>query len=207
MSDLSDIDNDLQDVFDSSSSSDIHIEEDLGSEGTDEDTADKESADKEDKDSTVDPNSEVVVVEEAETTKSKSSELNNNSNKTKLFYKDIELFPPAKASSDENGKLLKDKTVCSLCGKSVAYAGSPSNFASHLKDKHSNIYKKNNSEAVKQPKMDFFLKSKVSTKYKKGNPKQKKFRKACLDWVICDKRPLSIVTDSGFQAEWVTEFF
>ena len=218
MSDLSDIDNDLQDVFDSSSSnSDIHIEEDLGSEGTDEDTADKESADKEDKDSTVDPNSEVVVVEEAETTKSKSSELDNNSNKTKLFYKDIELFPPAKASSDvwkfggfrkdENGKLLKDKTVCSLCGKSVAYAGSPSNFASHLKDKHSNIYKKNNSEAVKQPKMDFFLKSKVSTKYKKGNPKQKKFRKACLDWVICDKRPLSIVTDSGFQAEWVTEFF
>ena len=81
MSDLSDIDNDLQDVFDSSSSnSDIDIEEDLGSEGTDEDTADKESADKEDKDSTVDPNSEVVVVEEAETTKSKSSELNNNSN-------------------------------------------------------------------------------------------------------------------------------
>ena len=46
---------------------DIDIEEDLGSEGTDEDTADKESADKEDKDSTVDPNSEVVVVEEAET--------------------------------------------------------------------------------------------------------------------------------------------
>ena len=80
MSDLSDIDNDLQDVFDSSSSnSDIDIEEDLGSEGTDEDTADKESADKEDKDITVDPNSEVVVVEEAETTKSKSSELNNNS--------------------------------------------------------------------------------------------------------------------------------
>ena len=65
MSDLSDIDNDLQDVFDSSSSNnDIDIEEDLGSEGTDEDTADKESADKEDKDSTVDPNSEVVVVEE-----------------------------------------------------------------------------------------------------------------------------------------------
>ena len=81
MSDLSDIDNDLQDVFDSSSSnSDIDIEEDLGSEGTDEDTADKESADKEDKVSTIDPNSEVVVVEEAETTKSKSSELNNNSN-------------------------------------------------------------------------------------------------------------------------------
>ena len=96
MSELSDIENQLGDVFDSpSSDSDEDVEEnDNKSEETDEESNTNEAEGEK-------QNSEVVDVEDVTNGSQANEEVNNNCSKSKkLFYQSIELFPSMKATSE-----------------------------------------------------------------------------------------------------------
>ena len=147
----------------------------------------------------------------------KSSDNNEGietTNKDKeLSWNDTKLFPPDKSRSnvwkfggfikDDKGKLVKEKVVCSLCGKKIPWSGSPTNFKTHLMDKHGSTVKPVFDEVPgagkNQPKITLFSQSYKIKKYKNDHPKQKKFRKFVRNWTIRDKRPLNICQDKGFR--------
>ena len=132
-----------------------------------------------------------------------------------LHWKDIKLFPPEKNRStvwkfggfgkDDKGNLVKDKVVCSICGKKITQSGSPTNFKTHLIDKHGSIVQPVFDQVAgagaskNQPKITLFSKSFTIKKYNNNHPKQKKCRKSLLNWTIRNKRPLGICEDSGFR--------
>ena len=98
-------------------------------------------------------NNESVAIEPVE-------QSNDEANKTKekvnddidrdvakdLSWKGAKLFPPEKNRSnvwkfggfekDDKGNLVKEKVICSICGKKISWTGSPTNFRTHLMDKH-----------------------------------------------------------------------
>ena len=138
------------------------------------------------------------------------TEVESIEGQTELVWKDTKLFPPERSKSDvwkfggfakdQNGKLLKERVICSLCGKKIHYANSPTNFRTHLNDKHGSIVKSvYNKTSTNQPKITMFGKSFIIKKYKGDHPKQKKFRQLLNKWIIKDKRSLGICEDIGFR--------
>ena len=132
-----------------------------------------------------------------------------------LSWKGAKLFPPEKNRSniwkfsgfekDDKGNLVKEKVICSICGKKISWTGSPTNFRTHLMDKHGSIVQpvfdpvSGAGASNKQPRITLFSKSFSIKKYKSNHPKQQKFRKSILNWTIRNKRPLGICEDSGFR--------
>ena len=103
---------------------------------------------------------------------------------------------------DSKGCLITDTMYCALCPKSFKYNQSPSPLTDHLKYHHSDkMLELENSQKQSQSKLtDFrFMKTDVQENYKASHPKQKKFRDDLGEWIIRDKRPYSIVKDSGFR--------
>ena len=161
---------------------------------------------------------ELDIVDDASTVNDGPEEVVNEAEGTEtrkgLVWKETKLFPPDRRRSDvwkfggfakdEGGNLIKDKVICSLCGKKIHYANSPTNFRTHLIDKHgSNVKsvfdKSNNQSNSNQPKITLFGKSTNTKKYKSDHPKQVKFRKYLQRWIIKQKRPLRICEDEGFR--------
>ena len=152
-------------------------------------------------------NNVVVDVEKEEN----ETEVESIEVQKELVWKDTKLFPPERSKSDvwkfggfpkdENGKLLKERVICSICGKKIHYANSPTNFRTHLNDKHGSIVKSvfSKTSTTNQPKITMFGKSFTIKKYKGDHPKQRKFRKLVNKWIIKDKRSLGICEDVGFR--------
>ena len=107
----------------------------------DDDEVGKEASNNNDSEKEIVNNVVVDVEKEENETEVESIEVQKE-----LVWKDTKLFPPERSKSDvwkfggfakdENGKLLKERVICSICGKKIHYANSPTNFRTHLNDKH-----------------------------------------------------------------------
>ena len=141
---------------------------------------------------------------------------NNNKESLQLVWKEDKLFPPDKRSNvstvwkhggfkkDDNGKLIKDKVICSYCGTQLKYNNSPQNFMNHLKSLHFDKVKDddhddNENRSVGQSKIESFMIKRSEVKYKPNDPRQKRFRSNLTKWIIKHKRPFKVVADEGFK--------
>ena len=99
----------------------------------DDDEVGKEASNNNDSEKEIVNNVVVDVEKEENETEVESIEVQKE-----LVWKDTKLFPPERSKSDvwkfggfpkdENGKLLKERVICSICGKKIHYANSPTNF-------------------------------------------------------------------------------
>ena len=136
----------------------------------------------------------------------------NNNCSSLLSWKNETLYPPTKRRKISNpspvwkfgGFKKGDEQIniitCGLCGKTFEYKNnSPGNFSNHLKSAHEEEWKKQD-EVIKstQPKMtDFTSKTQVK-KYSSDHPKQRRFRRKLVEWVIDSLRPFIIAEDRKF---------
>ena len=139
-----------------------------------------------------------------------SDEANNNTKKSYNIWNGQRLFPPARKHSnpakawkfggflkDKTGQLIIDKTMCGICGKEQKYCNTPSNLTQHLQLDHSLEYHDNGGGGGSTSKIsDFWQPKSKKSKYSKGHPKQQQFREKLVEWVVKNKRPLSIVEDA-----------
>ena len=142
-------------------------------------------------------------------------ERNNNKESVQLSWKEDKLFPPDKRSNvstvwkhggfkkDDNGKLIKDKVICSYCGTQLKYNSSPQSFMNHLKSLHFEKVKDdhddNENSSAGQSKIESFMIKRAEVKYKPNDPRQKRFRSNQTRWIIKHKRPFKIVEDEGYR--------
>ena len=123
------------------------------------------------------------------------------------------LFPPARKSSepsrawsfggfikDKRGQLLKEETICGLCGIRIRYQNSPSNLLHHLRSTHVKDFLAEPS--THHPKINSFFPAKAGpgvSKYKKDHPKQKLITTKLTEWVVSNNRPMLIVEDKKLK--------
>ena len=162
-----------------SDGNDINEEDELGTDVPIEDSEEQESSEEL-------PDVDVTVVEqqvgEKETQKSDNKE--ESSSKGKPVWMGQRLFLPARKSKkpskawefggfnkDKAGQLIKDHTICGLCGKLQKYRNTR-----HILAEHSDKWKGEDESTLKNTRMDdFYLAqpSKIVNKYTADNPKQK----------------------------------
>ena len=107
------------------------------------------------------------------------------------------MFPPNRQSTksskawnfggfrkDKSKQLVKDVTICGICGKNQKYRNTPTNLQQHAQAEYPNEW----NEGVNN--------SKLKDTTVKDNPKQTEFDKIITEWIIKSKRPLKIVEDS-----------
>ena len=136
----------------------------------------------------------------------------NNNCSSLLSWKNETLYPPTKRRKISNpspvwkfggfkkGDEPLNIITCGLCGKTYEYKNnSPGNFGNHLKSDHEEEWKKQD-EVTKstQPKMTDFTSKIQVKKYSSDHPKQKRFRRKLVEWVIDSLRPFIIVEDRKF---------
>ena len=101
------------------------------------------------------------------------------------------------------GGKLSNMITCGLCGKSYKYENnSPGNFGNHIKIEHSEEWKKadGGSKSCQTKMSDFAIKSSniQVKKYPSNHPKQIRFRRTLIEWIIHSLRPFIIVEDRKF---------
>ena len=157
-------------------------------------------------------------VEPVDDLKEQDDDKNNNSSKSEFpSWKGDRLYPPVRHSSNPSpawkqggfrknhqGELVTDVTVCGICGKEIKYRNTPSHLSQHLKIVHSQELdaSEKNAKKVDQPTVqDFFSMKKgaAPVKYKYNRPKQKRFRKTTVEWVVENNRPISVVEDKKLK--------
>ena len=123
------------------------------------------------------------------------------------------LFPPARKNSepsrawsfggfikDKRGQLLKEETICGLCGIRMKYQNSPSNLLQHLRSTHVKDFL--SEPSTDHPKINSFFPAKTGPgvlKYKKDHPKQKLITTKLTEWVVSNNRPMLIVEDKKLK--------
>ena len=103
---------------------------------------------------------------------------------------------------DKSGQLVKTQVVCSHCGVTIAYHGSPSNFLQHLNKSHpTEMGVTAEADTPVKKITDMFSISTLGrkeSKYPQSHPKQREHRKLTADWVIKSLRSFKTVEDEGF---------
>ena len=156
----------------------------------------------------------LAIMEENENARGKS---NCNTTVRQPTWMGVKLFPPRRTQQNPSkawqfggfrkgvdGQLVKDKTVCGICGKEQIFRKTPSNLYQHLQNNHS---AETGLELSAQPKQmsetpsikDFFNKATKVSKYKSTHPKQRALVEKIVQWVILSKRPISIVDDEKLK--------
>ena len=121
------------------------------------------------------------------------------------------LFPPGRKNTepskvwsfsgftkDKKGQLMKEETICGLCGLRNTYRSSPSNLLQHLRSAHSEEFLAGSTSGKSNPKISSFFPTKPGPqiqKYKKDHPKQKMLRSKLTQWIVTSNRPMLIVED------------